>query len=348
MIRRSFKKTHFAACLGIILSVGTSLSAISPKADFSFDKEPENLLMNNRVLLKINGKPISVMDVTRKMDLLFYKQYPELTSSAVARYQFYTSAWDTVLNLLIDDHLIMADAEEKKIEISDGEVREELEQLFGPNVVLNLDKLEMTLEEAFDLLKTDLLVQRMIGMMVRSKAQAELLPKDMRARYEKKIKETPLHDALVYQIVSIRGEGHQSVAEAAHKLLHEQEIPIEQLTQSLEYPKTVKVSLSEEYRRKNNELSLAHKAILQALQAGMASAPIVNNDTSRIFYLKKFEKAEHPSFKAMEDRVKGELINEIVQKHDQAYRKKLRDHYGVTTQYLRQAIPDNLKPFALK
>ena len=126
------------------------------------------------------GKAISVMDVVRKMDLLFYRQYPDLASSAMARYQFYTSGWRSVLGAVIDDYLIVADAEEKEITVNDGEVREELEKMFGPDVVLNLDQLGMTLEEAFDLLKTELTVQRMTAIMVRSKAITDVHPLSVR------------------------------------------------------------------------------------------------------------------------------------------------------------------------
>ena len=162
------KSKFLLACLGIVFS---TVSASSPPVDFnsnfSFDQNyPENIIINNRILLKINGKAITVIDVVRKMDLLFYRQYENLASSAIARYQFYNTGWRTVLGMVIDDYLIMADAEEKQIKVNDGEVREELQRLFGPDVVLNVDKLGMTLEEAFELIKTELIVQRMTSMMV--------------------------------------------------------------------------------------------------------------------------------------------------------------------------------------
>src|SRR5262245_20569039 len=128
----------------LLLSSISTLSAI----EYSMQEEyPTDLLVKNRVLMKLNGKSITVMDVVRKMDLLFYRQFPDLAASSVARYQFYMAGWRTILEAVIDDQLILADAEEKKVEVTDGEVREELEQLFGPDTVLNLDKLGMSLDE---------------------------------------------------------------------------------------------------------------------------------------------------------------------------------------------------------
>lgn len=318
----------------------------TPSMDFAFDQS-ENLVINNRILLKINGKPISVMDVVRKMDLLFYRQFPDLASSMMARYQFYMNAWRTVLGAVIDDHLIMADAEEKKVEINDGEVREELEILFGPDVVLNLDKMGMTLEEAFNLLKTELIVQRMTGMMVRSKSMTEVHPKRVRKRYEKVLAENPPQNYMVYQIVSIRGPEHEKVAQEAHRLISEQKVPFSEIATHLE-DENIEISVSEEYRQAEQNLSLAYKAILETLSIGVTSTPVSNKTVSRLFCLKEVEKVKPESFRNMEDELKKELSQEAFARYNQEYREKLRKHYGITDKYLRTLIPDKFQPFALR
>lgn len=346
------KSKLLLACLGIFSIVGAAPPSMDFNSNLSFDQNyPEDIVINNRILLKLNGKAISVMDVVRKMDLLFYRQYANLASSAVARYQFYQSGWRTVLGMVIDDYLIMADAEEKQVKVNDGEVREELEQLFGPQVVLNLDKLGMTLEEAFDLIKTELTVQRMTSMMVRSKAMTDVYPLSVKKRYEKMVAENPIQDVWVYNVLSVRGPGHERVAQEAHRLIKDVGVPFEEVVAQLKTEK-VELTYSEVYRQKEKELSVAYRAVLGTLAAGEApssiSAPISNKTVSRLFCLKGIEKEESRSFNAMAEELKKELTGQAMEKHNTEYRTKLRKHYGMTEKYLSHVIPSDLQPFAMR
>lgn len=331
----------------IIISLCATVLQASPLASPPRYEKEANLVINNRVLFKINGKAISVMDVVRKMDLIFYRQYPHLTSSAEARYQFYTSGWSVMLAALIDDHLIVADAAEKKVEVTEGEVRQELESLFGPDVVFNLDKIGLSLPEAMELLKMELLVQRMNMIMVRSRAMTDVHPKEVRARYDQLMQEQPPQSKWVYQILSIRGEEHSTVAQEASKLLTEQKIPFQDLIAKLSND-NVQVTLSEEYEREEGALSLAHKAVLQALGAGTYSTPLSGDAVSRIFCLKEYKTGELPTFNSMAEKLKQELMQEVSNKYNVAYREKLRTHYGMDEKYLKQVVPENFQPFALR
>lgn len=321
------------------------LGAAQPGLDFSF-AEPEELVIHNRVLLKIKGKPLTVMDVVKKMDLLFYRQYPELASNQVAKYQFYSNAWRSILSGVIDDALIMADAEEKKVEITDGEIREELEALFGPDVVLNLDKLGMTLPEALELLKTELTVQRMTGMMVHSRALTEAHPKKIREKYQAFLEKNPPSDTWVYQVLSIRGKNHEESARQAYEALN-QNVPFDKVLSQLK-EEGVQVSLSEEYQRAEKDLSLSHKGALQAIGTGLVSTPSSTQDVSRLFVVKKFEKGVAIPFKEMENKLKQEIVSKAVDHYNEVYREGLRTHYGLSSAYLKEVIPDTIKPFAMR
>jgi hypothetical protein len=342
-------KTKFFTLLSLFILSTPLLKAAPPELnEFSLEQSyPENLVVNNRILLKINGKAVSVMDVVRKMDLLFYRQYPELVDSPVARYQFYMSGWRTVLGAVIDDSLIMADAEEKEVEVNDGEVREELEKLFGPNVVLNLDKLGMTLDEAFDLLKIELTVQRMTAIMVRNKAITAVHPTTVKERYAKILAENPPQNYWVYRILSIRGPDHERVAKEAYRLLSEQQITFEEIASAIQ-EEGVELSYSEEYNQNERDLSLSYKAILQTLALGNASAPLSTQKGSRLFCLKEIGKTNPPSFKEVEEGLTRELTQDAMTRYHAEYRAKLRKQYGLTPQYLSHNIPDNLHPFALR
>ena len=346
MLKQIFNAFSLSSLLLCPLSSIAAMPSMSQ--DFSFDQSfPENLIINNRILLKINGKPISVMDVVRKMDLLFYRQYPEHATSNMARYQFYMNGWRMILGAVIDDYLIMADAEEKQIQVNDGEVREELERMFGPEVVINLDQLGMTLEEAFDLLKTELTVQRMTSVMVRSKALSEVHPTNVRKKYEKVVEDNPPANYWVYRILSIRGQDHERVAKEAYALMQEQQIPFEQIASEIQ-AEGVELSFSEEFRQKEKDLSTSYRSVLEKLAVGVGSAPVSNSNGSRLFCLKGVEKVNPPPFKELEENLKRELTQEIMGRYNLEYRQKLRKQYGLTDQYLTHLIPDNLQPFDLR
>lgn len=338
---------NFKFLIPAMLSFAACYAAM-PGNDVRFDQSiPENIVINNRILLKINGKPITVMDVVKKMDMLFYRQYPEMAESNTARFQFYSAAWRTILGSVVDEALIEADAKEKKIEITDGEVREELERLFGPDVVLNLDKAGMSLEEAFEILKTELIVQRMNMIMVRSKAMTEVPPMRVKERYEQMLRDQPPQNTWVYQVLSVRGEDHEKVAQEAFRLISEQKVPFENVISQLQ-SETATLSLSEEYSREERSLALAHKAILQTLSAGACSSPITKDDVTRLFCLKSFETARPALFNDLADKLKSELVQEASARLNRTYREKLRDYYGLTEDYLNAMVPDDLEPFALR
>jgi hypothetical protein len=339
------KKKLLILCLG----TASSLAALPPTLmDYPFEQVmPETIVINNRILLKIEGKAVTIMDVVRKMDLFFYRQYPELAASIPARYQFYKNSWRTILGAVIDDYLIMADAEERGVKVNDGEVREELELLFGPDVVVNLDQLGMTLTEAFDLLKTELTVQRMTSAMVHSKALADVHPTSVKKRYEKILIDTPSQDYWVYRILSIRGEKHEQVAQEAYRLMNEQKIPFEEIGTALT-AENVEITYSDSYKQKESDLSLAYRAVLDTLGLETISVPISNEKVSRIFYLQEKDKIEPPTFNEVADRLKGELTQQAYERYNLEYRQKLRKKYGLTDQYLCEVIPGNLEPFALR
>ncbi len=116
--------------ISLFILAAMNLSAI----DFSsFSKKP-NIAIQNSILIKVNDTTISIMDVKKKMDFLFHQHYPQLSNSDEARIQFYESSWRKVLLEMVDQELILADATDKDIQLSDGEIREEMETRFYPNV----------------------------------------------------------------------------------------------------------------------------------------------------------------------------------------------------------------------
>lgn len=130
-------------------SNGHSIRSTKQFASFNPITEQE-VFVNNRILAKVNGKAISVIDVMKKMDMLFYRQFPEYT------YLLHQHAFNFIMSIgnmfsddLIDKEVILADAEEHKMPLTNGSIRQEMELLFGPNIIANLDKIGMSYDEAY-------------------------------------------------------------------------------------------------------------------------------------------------------------------------------------------------------
>lgn len=355
MIKRLLS-VFFLCVTGSVFALGEGDSLSS-----SFgSSEPQEILVNNRVLVKIDGKAISLVDVVHKMDYLFYRQFPHLASSLMARYQFYTINWRHMLSSVLDDHLIMQDAKEKKVdeEIKDGDIRETMEELFGPEVVISLDKMGLSYDEAWELVKTDLTVQQMNQMMVRSRAQHEVSPKRVKKHYDSVIKEQPVEDKWVYQTLTIESKDEEkgkTVAEKALALLSEEKKTLAELPAVLgQGDEEIVIRISEEFSRKEKELSPAHKAILQTLAVGTHSAPVLQSSKKdgvmayRIFYLKESEKGKQVPLQELEAKISQEILSKAMARHGDAYVQKLRKHYGITEAYLKAMIPENFEPFVLR
>ena len=332
-------------CFALLASCSLFAVEMQPGVDFSLQPD-EHIVVNNRVLLKLNNKPLSVMDVVRKMDLIFYQQYPHLVNSAPMRFQFYQQSWETVLAAMIDDQLILADAKDKRIDASEGEVREALEKLFGHDPVLKLDELGVTYDEIFEMLKTDIIVQKLTGGMVHAKAATAVNPKKMRQLYERLRRENPPQEIYKYRVLSFRGEGAKELALQAHQKLEKgaafEELPA-QFVES-----EVQLSLSEEYERSSKEISKAHEAVLSQLKSGEISTPIMRKNVFYLFELKDMEKKEFASFNEMEGELKSQVMELEVIEYNRKYRMHLRKRYGLSEKHLSQLIPQDLKPFAMR
>lgn len=323
--------------------------------------EPTHITVNNRVLAKIHGKPISVIDVMKKMDVMFYRQFPEYSTSPQARYQFYMANWKHVLDDLIDKELILADAEELKIPISTGDVRQEMENLFGPNIITNLDKIGLTYEEANNMVKGDITLRRMLMYRANSKALRQITPQVVREAYDKMAKDNIREDQWRYYVISIRGAdgvADDKAAKAVHDMLTKDSVPLDQLATKAKENAAITgattVTVSQELIHNDKEVSDAYKEILSKLQPDAYSDPIAQKsraDSStvyRIFNLKKMTKGGIIPFAEVENRLRDKLLDITISKETEAYLKRLREHFDVQDSHLKDMIADDFEPFSLK
>ncbi len=353
----------------------SSLLAAEPipfEENFSFDlaqqqlhNDPDSLAyitVNNRILAKVNGNPISVIDVMKKMDLVFHQQFPSLTDSELARFQFYTTNWTYFLKDMIDNELILADAQAKKIPITPADVREEMEALFGPNVVLTIDKMGLSYEDVWKMLEKDISVRRMFYFMVRTKAMDKVHPKDMRLAYEDFTKKHQKPNEWFYHVISIRGtdsDKNADIAQAAYELLkNETDIDFKILTFRLNeidtFDDLVNISISEEFHRTDNTIAKSHKEVLSDLQTGQFGKPIQqisradNTTVYRIFYLNQHLQSTPVTFNEIEEQLKEELLARALSEESDIYLNKLRHRFGFDDNSLKDTIPENFQPFTMQ
>jgi hypothetical protein len=323
---------------------------------------PSRIFVNNRILAKVNGKAISVIDVMKKMDMLFYKQFPQYTSIIEARFQFYQLNWKKVLQDLIDKELILAEAEEKKMPLNSGEVRQEMESLFGPNIIVNLDKVGLTFEEAWKMVQDDITLRRMVYIRANVKAMKKVTPQDVRSAYEEYAKKNQRAEQWDYRVISIRdpdpAQG-KAAASLAHRYLTEQAGTLEGLVDIVkadpQFGQTAKVTISEPIHHEEQEISPAYKeALVKMSGAKSYSEPLMQTSRTdktplfRIFYLEKRTPGGVVPFSEVEGTIKGQLTDAAIEQATRDYLNKLRHHYHLKESHLQEFIPENFEPFVLK
>lgn len=338
----------------LLISLLFTTGLVAADMPFNFQQGEQKIAVQNTILAKVNGKTISMMDVKKKMDLLFHQNYPQYASSSQARVQFYESSWRHILMDMIDNELIISDATDKEIKVTDGEIREVLEERFGPNVMQTIDKIGLTYEETWKMIKNDLLVQRMTWWFIHSKATSAVTPQDIRQAYRLYLEENPAYSEWKYRVVSIRvDQPDELLSDQIYRFLsesHQAPDALDAKLKKLESP-GVSIAVSNEFNAKTQELSEAHRASLTGLAPGDYSKPSFQTSRAdkktvyRIFYL--VNKNDHPSpaFEDLSHQLRNDLTQKAVVQESQSYLNKLRKHYGFEAD---KTLPEDLHPFSLQ
>ncbi len=349
------KKIFFALCLSSVC-----FAAPVPKPLPSFEGN-QKIVTQNTILTQVNGTTLSILDVRKKLDVAFHQSYPQLIDSTAARFQFYQNSWRHACLELIDHELMLADAEDREIKVTDGEVREELENRFGPNVMITLDKVGISYDEAWKLTRNEMIVQRMMWYFIHSKALQNVTPQDIRQEYRRYLKENPPYQEWTYRVVSIRANEPGQIDELA-KNIHERltkcsQTPEEmqaELKEMAEAYKGCSVAVSPEYTSNHLKLSEAHRSALSNLEEKQYGEPVTqfsraeNKTIARIFYLSQKKDFPPPPFEELSHKLKGELIQKAIAAESDRYIMKLRKHYGYDASHLQESLPDTLNPFSLR
>jgi hypothetical protein len=336
------------------------LNGAAPGSAFMGAEEDFEILFENKLLAQVNGKPVTVFDVMKKMDLMFYRQYPQYVDSKQARFQFYQMSWKHVLQDLVEKELMMADAMNSKMEVTSSEVRQELERSFGPNIISNLDKIDMNLEEAKKILESEILIRKLTMYKITGKAYRSVSPQDIKAAYTDWAKDNASPEKWVYRVLTIRdgkdGEKGRSLASLMFKWLQDGKGDLDEAKSAFErlgiLSETTKITASEELRMTQDELLPEVKEVLLALNGSGFSEPIAqksrrDSSTSwKIYSLEKVEIPLTPSYRQMESKLRDQLLQEAVSKEGQEYLNQLKVQFDVHDAYASQ-LPENWEPFNL-
>ena len=329
----------------VLVSRGFAVQEYLPK---------QQIGVQNAILAKVNGTTISMMDVKKKMDLIFYQNFPQFADSEMARLQFYEGSWKKVLQDLIDHELILADATDKEVKLSDGDIRAAMEERFAPSITQTLDQIGLTYEEAWKMIKNELLAQRMSYWFIHSKARTRVTPQDIRQSYRLYVAENPPFSDWKYHVISLRiSEPNQMLVDSLFEALSEKNqspSELQSLIASFEKP-GVSINVSQELSMKSQDLSEAHKRALENLSPGTYSKPSFQTSRHdqkkiyRIFYLISKEEHPAPPFESVAQHLKDELTQKMVVEESENYLRKLRKHYGFEG---IQASLEEMHPFSLQ
>ena len=336
----------FGACA--LLLFASSVNAADPL--LLGQRPATHVELNNRILAVVNETPISLYDVMKKMDFIFYRQFSEYSGSPEARHEFYRLNWKHVLNELIDKELIVADAKENKLPISNGDVRQEMESLFGPNIVNNLDKIGMSYDEARKIVTDDITIRRMLYVRVNNKAINSVTPGLIQQAYEEYCADAAASAQWHYFVVTIRDATPES-ANIAYRLLTEEEIEPSLLQEQLN---DAKITVSARFTHSNKELASTYKEALAALEPHQFSQPqsqtsrATGQEVYRIFYLDHLENPNISSFSEMEQHLKEQITSKLMDQETIAYIKRLRSHYNVSMKEIEAGLSASYEPFFLQ
>lgn len=349
----------------LILHFSFLAIALSPLSLFCAPPLPAALLhepdlhiqMHNRILTRVLDQPITVGDVMKKMDINFFRQFPQYAQSKQARFQYYQAHWKNTLSDLIDKELILHDAQESKVPPPTNEVRQELEQTFGPNVMANLEKIGMTYEEATKNIEEEMILRRMLMFRAQIKAMRSVTPQMLRATYHEKKEEFIQPSQWSYRVISIRDKDEkktQYAVEEVLKLLKNHSLDELETTIQSQVPlsPTTSVKVTELVTQQEKEISPGYKEVLDPLSPGQYSQAVEQLDRKknkffRIFYLQERTLSTMKTFQEMAGPIKNYLMDQKVNIETEKYISDLKKKYGIDTQKILSSLPEGFEPFTI-
>lgn len=325
-------------------------------------RDKQEVVFHNRPLVKIHGRVISLLDVKKKMDFFLHERYPETrTSPSSVKYPFYTQQWRRTLEEMIENELMKIEAEELKINIPDGDVREEMENRFGPNIFKKLNDLGMSYDDAWDMVRDDIIIRNIAWYRIWARVLQLVNPEALKAGYEQYVKKNPPKEEWVYKTVTIRSpnvEEAKTMAERVHEELSKttydlMDGKIATLQQELK-ENNLHLQVSNELCVSTSDLSTDHLRVLSGLPLKSFSAPQEQTSRSdgstvvRFFHLVDHVEAAPPPFETVSQKIQDTLMEEVATKQKEEYFSRLRKKYHAEDLTVSKLFEASYQPFSLR
>ncbi|MCK4934701.1 MAG: hypothetical protein KAR79_03850 [Simkaniaceae bacterium] len=357
------KKIIFSCTVSLLTTLSANFTPAPMNDSFinsSKQVEPK-MMIHNRPLAKINGKVISLMDVVKKMNVFINDNHPDVRDSEISLYQFYSTNWQSIFGEIVNNELMLLDAVDKDMPISEGDIHEEMEVRFGPNVMETLDYMSISHEEAFEMIKSEILVRQMLYLKVHVKAKNSITPKQIKNSYQDYLTSTALTEQWQYQVLSVRGEDQDKCLAMITKisnLIQENHLTFENLQEKISnendfVPEGVRLSISEEFDVNEKNLSNEHQIVLSNLMPEQFSkvekqqSRHGKNSVFRIFHLKSHTTNHPESFDLIAQELEDKIYNDTFQTAQAEYVDKLIKKYDVEKDPYFESAPNDYQPFTI-
>jgi hypothetical protein len=330
-----------------LLCCGTACADASPSRHSS-------IVVENRVLATVRDQVITVVDVMKKLDMIFCQQFPQYRGVPEARYEFYQSNWRKVFEELVDRQLIISMAEEKQFVVTNGDIRQELEDVFGPNVMMSLYEEGLSMHEVHEMMKADILLRRIISFYVHSPVVNAITPEVLRLAYQKRVEELKGKEGWIWRSMTVKSKGNdcpKAVAEKVWNLLEKDHQPIETIASKL--PNDIECVISLPFRSEQREVAPAIQHILEMLPLHSFSEPMPFTNRSdphqswRCYIVDERFEPKAPTFLELEIAIRQELASPEITKRTITFFDDLRKQYYVKHIFSSEQLMA-FEPFQLK
>jgi len=282
--------------------------------------------VNNRVLATVRGQVITVMDVTKRLDMLFFQQFPEHRSSTEARFEFYKANWKRVFEDLVDRQLILAWAEDRQFQVSSGDIREELEEMFGPNTMMNVYEAGLSIHEVWEMMRADILMRRALGFYVQMPVMSSITPEVLRGEYTKLLERAEGEQFFVWKSVSFKAKEGVCTKQMAKEALER--------FKSGEQSQEVEWAVSPSFRTHPTELSPQVQELFATLGQGQYSEVIEYSGRSgkgwKSYMIEKIDQGSVQPFSEVETALREQLASPEMERKTREFFADLRKQYRVS------------------
>lgn len=298
--------------------------------------KPTEIQADRRMLVRVRNSTLTSTDVMKKMDLIFYQQFPHLRSMPKERLKFYEANWRHVLQDLVDRKLIMIFAEENHFEVSHGDIREEMEALFGPNVLLALYDAKVPFEDAYEMVKQEIMMRRLVSFYVKGAVLASLTPQKVKERYLEKLEKSSPQEKIVWHILSLKAPAEMDAKALMEGIVSSLNTSASTFEKEKEMvPANCELTLSPLFVTESAQVSPALKPILDTLEANRWSAPLPAKETKNgmvkwnAYLVKERKKGEKVPFSSVEEAIREEMSGPLLEEKRIAFMADLAQKYDV-------------------